>query len=244
MRERRPGTGRSVSPRAPTRSPEGRLQRSVTFHGSPRRGRRLPARASPAEHAAGPRAGRAPLLTVGELLDVWLAADHRWKPSTRVGYESNARHLRGRRSLAGQRVVAPTPLELVRRSFARWEAAGATTSVIGGPVPGPSVGHRLGLRRADHRPPPDPLDARPGPSRARRPLTSEELTGCWPTADTVWWRRSPTTDPGSAATWPNRTCCWFASPRTPAPAAASSPLCSSTTSTAGSCTSAAPRPPT
>ncbi len=93
LRERRPGaweirvvvavdpvTGRSV-------------QRSVMFRGSAAEADTY--RAELAEEYAARRAvtRAAPFVTVAELLDRWLLADHRWKPSTLVGYRSNARQL-------------------------------------------------------------------------------------------------------------------------------------------------------
>ena len=107
MRERRPGTW-EIRLAAGTDPTTGRtLQRSVTFHGT-----RTEADAYRLDLAAARdrlRAGPSPLLTVGELVDVWLAADHRWKPSTRIGYQSNARHLRADAQLAGQRAVDVPP---------------------------------------------------------------------------------------------------------------------------------------
>jgi integrase len=83
------------------------------------------------EYAARRAVTRAsPLLTVRELLERWLAADHPWKPSTLVGYRSNTRFLMSD-DLARLRVVSLTP-RLLRAAFARWSAQGATTSVIGG----------------------------------------------------------------------------------------------------------------
>ena len=131
IRERRPGVW-EIRIAAGTDPVTGRtLQRSVTFRGSAGE-----ADAYRIELAAEYRARRsvtraAPMLTVAELLERWLIADHRWKPSTLVGYRSNVRHLIADRRLARTRVVSLTPLE-VRRSFARWEAAGASTAVVAG----------------------------------------------------------------------------------------------------------------
>jgi hypothetical protein len=73
----------------------------------------------------------APLLTVAELVERWLLADHPWKPSTLVGYRSNGRSLANDPQLAGMRVVSLTPA-LLRASFARWSAARASKSVFPG----------------------------------------------------------------------------------------------------------------
>jgi integrase len=131
LRERRPGvweirvavgvdpvTGRSV-------------QRSVRFEGSAADSETY--RTELAEEYAIRRAvaRAAPFLTVAGLLERWLLADHPWKPSTAVGYRSNARHLSNDSHLANVRVVSLTPVQL-RATFARWSASGATLSVIGG----------------------------------------------------------------------------------------------------------------
>lgn len=92
MRKRRPGVW-EVRVAAGTDPATGRTrQRSVTVHGTA-----SDAEASRRELVAARDARRArpsPLLSLGELLELWLAAGHPWKPSTRVGYESNARRLR------------------------------------------------------------------------------------------------------------------------------------------------------
>jgi integrase len=71
------------------------------------------------------------MLTVRELLERWLLADHPWRPTTWIGYRSNARGLSRDCTLANKRVVSLTPQQ-VRQAFARWEAVGATPSVIAG----------------------------------------------------------------------------------------------------------------
>jgi len=70
------------------------------------------------------------LLTVAELLDGWLTADHPWKPSTRVGYRSNVRALLAD-PIARTRVVALHP-HGVRTAFTRWSAQGHGLAVVGG----------------------------------------------------------------------------------------------------------------
>src|SRR5581483_8206610 len=106
-------------------------QRSVMFRGSAAEADTY--RAELAEEYAARRAvtRAAPFVTVAELLDRWLLADHRWKPSTLVGYRSNARQLTNDTQLAKCRVVSLTPVQL-RATFARWSASGATLSVVGG----------------------------------------------------------------------------------------------------------------
>ena len=73
----------------------------------------------------------APVMMVSELLERWLAADHPWKPSTVIGYRSNAKALQADCVLASMRVVSLTP-RAVRAAFAWWSAAGDGTAVIGG----------------------------------------------------------------------------------------------------------------
>ena len=89
-----------------------------------------------AELAAEYRARRsvtkaAPMLTVTELLYRWLEADHPWKPSTVVGYRSNAKALQSDAVLAKARVVSLTP-RILRAAFARWSEAGASPTVVSG----------------------------------------------------------------------------------------------------------------
>jgi integrase len=174
LRERRPGVweirvaaGRDVV--------SGRtLQRSVTFHGSA-----TDATAYRIELAAEYAQRRevslaAPMLTVEELLERWLTADHPWKPSTWVGYRSNARQLVLDTKLASQRVVSLTP-QLVRQAFARWAAMGATVSVVSGRYRAlrAAVGWAYDERIIDHH----PIRSMRGPGRStpRRPLTEADL---------------------------------------------------------------------
>ena len=77
-------------------------------------------------------AGRLPppsRLRLGDLLPVWLAADHPWKSATLVGYRSNVRALLAD-PLADQRVAGLTPQQ-VRTAIAGWQRAGASLSVVG-----------------------------------------------------------------------------------------------------------------
>ncbi len=59
----------------------------------------------------------APFLTVGELLERWLAAQHDWRPSTWSSARSNVKALTG--PIAGRRVSSLRP-EAVREAMARW----------------------------------------------------------------------------------------------------------------------------
>ena len=174
LRERRPGVW-EIRVAVGADPVTGRtLQRSVTFTGSA-----ADAEAYRAE-LAGEYARRravtrtAPFLTVGELLGRWLVADQAWKPSTRVGYRSNARWLANDTQLARARVVSLNPAQL-RAAFARWSAAGATTAVIGGRfrVLRAAVGWAYDQRIIDTH----PIRAMRGPGRVepRRPLADDEV---------------------------------------------------------------------
>ncbi|MET0902812.1 MAG: hypothetical protein ABWZ52_06210, partial [Acidimicrobiales bacterium] len=160
IRQRQPGVW-EIRVAAGTDPVTGRtLQRSVTFRGSEGDAHAYRQELAAEFVARRSVAKAAPMLTIAELLERWLHADQPWKPSTRVGYRSNARFLGTDASLAGMRVVSLTPRDL-RGAFARWERDGAARAVIGGRfrVLRSAVG--WGLRRADHRPPPAPEHARP-----------------------------------------------------------------------------------
>jgi len=106
------------------------VQRSFWFHGTAddaeERRREL------ATQFAGYRAVRraAPFLTVGELLECWLGAQHDWRPSTWTGARSNTKALRAD-PIAGRRVATLRP-EVMRVAMAQWAASGATVSVVSG----------------------------------------------------------------------------------------------------------------
>jgi integrase len=106
------------------------VQRSFWFHGEPDNAeeRRRELAAQFAEYRAVRRA--APFLTVGELLERWLDAQHDWRPSTWSGARSNAKALRAD-AIAGRRVATLRP-EVVRVAMAQWTASGATVSVVSG----------------------------------------------------------------------------------------------------------------
>ena len=116
MRERRPGVW-EIRIAVGTDPVTGRtVQRSVTFRGS-----EADADAYRRALAMDRKARRsivrpAPMLTVAGLLERWLTADHPWRPSTWVGYQSNVRWLRADELLATTRVVDLTP-KVVRMAF-------------------------------------------------------------------------------------------------------------------------------
>lgn len=173
IRERRPGVW-EIRIAAGSDPVTGRtLQRSVTFYGTGPDAEAYRVELA-AEYAARRSVAQAaPMLTVGELLGRWLQADQAWKPSTRVGYVSNVKHLRTD-PLAGARVVSLTPRQ-VRAAMARWEAAGGSPAVIGGRfrVLRASVSWAYDERIIDVH----PLRAMRGPARVepRQPLDDTEV---------------------------------------------------------------------
>jgi integrase len=169
MRERRPGVW-EIRVAAGADPVSGRtVQRSVTFRGSAADADAY-RRSLAADRLARRSIARpAPRLTVAALLERWLEADHPWRPSTRVGYEFNARHLRADERLGETGVVELTP-RAVRAALARWEAHGATLSVVGGRfrVLRSAIGRAYDERIIDVH----PLRTMRGPGRVppRRPL--------------------------------------------------------------------------
>jgi integrase len=106
------------------------IQRSFTWHGE-----RGDAQARCAELAADYAAHRvivqaAPFITVGDVLERWLASDHDWRPSTWSSYRSNVRGLRAD-PIAGMRVARLDP-PTVRAAIGRWRVAGVTDAVLCG----------------------------------------------------------------------------------------------------------------
>src|SRR5262245_32962388 len=121
MRQRRPGVW-EIRVAAGTDPVTGRTQqRSVTFHGSEEDADAYRSALAAERHARRSISQPAPRVTVAALLDRWLEADHPWRPSTRVGYASNARHICADECLGATRVVDVTP-RVMRAAFARWEA--------------------------------------------------------------------------------------------------------------------------
>ena len=106
------------------------VQRSFWFHGAleDAEQRRRELAAQFAEYRSIRRA--APFLTVGELLERWLAAQHDWRPSTWTGVRSNVKALSAD-PIAGRRVSTLRP-EVVRVTMARWRESGAGVSVVSG----------------------------------------------------------------------------------------------------------------
>lgn len=146
QRERRPGVWEVRIPVAPDPVTGRRRQLSVTVAGSAaeataRRAQLLawcrdhphPVPGTEVAGVGGAGIGLLPppsRVLVGQLLAVWLAADHPWKPSTYTGYRSVARSLAAD-PIADQRAQMLTPQQ-VRARLAAWETAGAGPAVAGG----------------------------------------------------------------------------------------------------------------
>ena len=182
MRERRPGVWEIRVAAGVDPVTSRMIQRSVTFHGAAAEAEDY-RRDLAAEYAARRSiAQAAPLLTVAELLERWLAADHPWKPSTRIGYTSNARFLSTDPMLGARRVVSLTP-DLVNAASRRWTSAGASISVTSGRfrVLRAAIGWAYDERIIDHH----PVRHMRGPGRPepRRPLTDVELAALLITAE-------------------------------------------------------------
>lgn len=181
IRERRPGVW-EIRVAVGTHPVTGRTtQRSVTFHGD-----ECDARAYASELAAEAVARRtitmpAPMITVAAVLSRWLDADQPWKPSTYVGYRSNAGFLQ-RDAIGGVRVATLSP-RLIRAAFARWEADGGTSSVIAGRfrVLRSAIGWAYDERIIDDH----PIRTMRGPARPehRRPIAHDDLTALLRTAE-------------------------------------------------------------
>lgn len=168
MWEVRVPTGEQVAGRA--------RQRSYVVHGSAADAAALRVRL-----VATPSVPAPAVITVGELLGLWVAADQPWKPSTLVGYTSVVRSLR-RDRLADVRAAALTP-RLVRESLHRWSRQGVSEAVAGARfrVLRSAIGWGWTERLLDVH----PIRATRGPARpdARRPLTDEQVQALLGAAD-------------------------------------------------------------
>lgn len=71
-------------------------------------------------------------ITLAELLGVWLAAEHDWRPSTLVGYRSTAGFL-ARDPVGGRRAVDVGP-QVLRAACARWRLGGSHDPTVWGRV--------------------------------------------------------------------------------------------------------------
>ena len=172
QREIRPGVWEVRVSTGPDPSTGRTRHRSITVHGSG-----LEAAAARAELAAALAAGPsrlppAPMLTLAELLPVWLEADHPWKPSTLVGYRSVVTALLGD-PIARARVQALSPRQL-RQVTDRWTREGAGASTAAGRVR--VVRAALGWAWDERLIEVHPVRFMRGPGRAppRRPLAEED----------------------------------------------------------------------
>ena len=130
MREKRPGVF-EIRVAVGVDPVSGRtVQRSFWFHGAleDAEERRRELAAQFAEYRSIRRA--APFLTVGELLERWLCAQHDWRPATWTGVRSNVKALSAD-PIATRRVATLRP-EVVRVTMVRWREAGAGVSVVSG----------------------------------------------------------------------------------------------------------------
>lgn len=167
QRERRPGVWEVRVPTGQRRG--GRAhQRSYTIYGT-----HLDAAAARARLVTQPQTPPPQLITLGELLALWLVADHPWKPSTIVGYRSTVRALRADHLALGA-VAALTP-QLIRQATLRWQAAGAGPAVIAGRLRVVRTAIRWAYteRLIDS----DPIRYLRGPGHAtpRRPLPDDDV---------------------------------------------------------------------
>ena len=174
LRERRPGVW-EIRVAVGTDPVTGRtLTRSVTFYGDRHAAEKYSNELAGEYRARRSIARAAPLLTVSELLERWIAADHPWKPSTVVGYRSNASALRSDPVLAPIRVVSLTP-RVLRSAFARWTDAGAGLAVVSGRFRAlrAAIGWAYDERIIDIH----PIRTMRGPARPspRRPLETDAL---------------------------------------------------------------------
>ena len=130
LRERRPGVF-EIRIAVGVDPVSGRtVQRSFPFHGTHEAAQER--RSELAAHFAPYRAFRrsTPLLTVGGLLERWLAGHHDWRPSTWNSARSNVKAL-STDPIALRRVSSVRP-EVVREAMARWKESGAGVSVVSG----------------------------------------------------------------------------------------------------------------
>ena len=122
-----------------------------------------------------------PVLTVGELLPVWLTGDHPWKPSTLVGYRSTVRALVAD-PIAATRVHALNP-RLLRATVTTWQHAGASDAVAAARVRvlRSAVGWAWDERLIDLH----PVRFMRGPGRVppRRPLAEDDVRAMIATAE-------------------------------------------------------------
>ena len=127
LRERRPGV-REIRVCVGSDLQSGRpLLRSVTVHDDLEQAEQCRALlAAQAEQLRERR--RPPLQTVAELLEVWLAAAHDWKPSTWRNYRQAVRRI-SLTALAGRRPDAVSP-PVLRAALHEWQCSGVAEATV------------------------------------------------------------------------------------------------------------------
>jgi len=123
----------------------------------------------------------APFLTVGELLERWLAGHHDWRPATWTSARSNVKALWAD-PLAQRRVRTLRP-EVVRAAMAGWTGAGASVAVVSGRFR--VLRSALGWAHVERIVDVNPLSGVRGPTRpgTRLHLAPGEVAGLLGTAD-------------------------------------------------------------
>ena len=181
MRERSPGTW-EIRVSVGVDPVSGRtVQRSFAFHGCAEDAelRRKELAAEWAERRAIRRAATS--LTVGELLDRWLAASHDWRPATWISARSNVKALKGD-GLSARRVSTLKP-DHVRAAMASWSSRGATVAVVSGRFR--VLRSAIGWAHVERIIDVNPLSGMRGPTRpgTRLHLSTEEVLRLLTTAD-------------------------------------------------------------
>ena len=189
IRERRPGVW-EIRVAVGVDPVSGRtVQRSFSFHGHFEEAelRRKELAAEWAERRAIRRA--APFLTVGDLLERWLCAQHDWRPATWIGARSNVKALRAD-PLAVRRVSTLKP-EHLRAAMVAWSSAGASVAVISGRFR--VLRSAIGWAHVERVIDVNPLSGMRGPRRpgTRLHLSTEEVLRLLTAADALVGAASP-----------------------------------------------------
>lgn len=121
------------------------------------------------------------LITLGQLMRLWVSADHPWKPSTLVGYTSTVRALQAD-PLGQVRAAVLTPASM-RAALARWDREGASSAVTGGRFR--AIHSACGWAWTERLLDEHPLRAMRGPSRSepRRPISDDAVRALLTTAE-------------------------------------------------------------
>jgi hypothetical protein len=170
LRERRPGVWEVRVALGPDLVSGRTAVRSLTVHGD--RQAAEEARARWAAQAALVRSTRRarPGIALGELLELWLAAEHAWRPSTLAGYRSTVAYLVGDQ-LASRRAVELSPIVL-RAACAVWRTRGWPDPTIWARVR--VLRSALGWAHAERVLDRHPLDGMRGPPQKEPPTRSSD----------------------------------------------------------------------